>query len=309
MAASSAQVVYAFGVQVDEETPFAGAFTALNRKSGGFTPSSTEIEEGSISTKRLADAPSKGRTTISGQFEFSFREFVLDEFLASVFASSWVEDDIDSDIYTLELSTTPKYLTFAEYMPYLESTRQYRRYTGCLITSMSFSMPQDGFISVTVQISAANKTQSGTAPWSSLVDPLAKSALQTCTALKSVRIDETEVDSIISQLDFNIQNASEEIFDVRQCDPKEIILGSAVIGGTIAAYHDDESDQWALDADANEQYEVDFKIAGETADYLFSIPAAVNRSTGPDASSDNVTVSLPFGAVTTAPVITRTVRS
>lgn len=308
MAASSAQVVVAYGVQVDEDTAFAGAFTALNRRSGGFTTTATEIEEGSLSSKRLADAASIGRKTTSAQFEFSFRELVFDDFLASVMASEWVEDGIDPSINTLTLNKNPVYLTFAVQTDYLAtSTRHYTLYTGCLITSMSFSMPQEGFIGVTIQVSAANKTYPATAPWSSLVDPLAKSALRTCTALTSVKIDDTEVDSVISQIDLSIENASEEIYDVRQCDPKEIILGSATIGGTIAAYHDDESDQWHRDADDNTLYSIEMNVRGETADYTFTIPSATNRSTGPDASGDNVTVSMPFGAVTTAPYITRTI--
>lgn len=307
MAASSAQVVVAYGVQANEATPFAGAFTSLNRRSGGFTTTATEIEEGSLSSKRLADAASIGRKTTAAQFEFSFREEVLDDFLQSVFASTWVNTGTGVDVLTLDKN--PLYLTFAVQTDYLDqATRHYTLYTGCLISSMSFALPQEGFITATVQVSAANKSYPATAPWSTLNEPAAKSALRTCTALTSVKIDDTEVDSVISQIDLSIQNASEEIYDVRQCDPKEIILGAATITGTIAAYHDDESDQWHRDADDNALYEVEFNIAGETTDYTFNIPSATNRSTGPDASGDNVTVSLPFGAVTTAPSITRTVR-
>lgn len=307
MAAKSAQVVVAYGVQVNKDTPFAGAFKALNRRSGGFTTTATEIEEGSLSSKRLADAPSIGRRTTAAQFEFTFREEVFDDFLRSAFASAWVAGA--AGVTTLELATTPVYLTFAVQTSYLNtSTRHFTLYTGCVVTSLSFAMPQEGFIALTIQISAANKTYPATAPWTSLVDPAAKSPLKTCTALTSLRIDAVEIGSVVSQVDLSVQNVTEEIFDVRQCDPKEIILGSATIGGTISAYHDDESDQWSKDADAETLYAVDFTISGETIDYLFSIPSATNRSTGPDASGENVTVSLPFGAVTTAPVITRTVR-
>lgn len=295
MAASTDDVVVAYAVQVDKDTAASGAYTALKKQSGGFTADVAEVGGGSTSGQRLADAPRRGRKTISGTFEFEFGETIFDDLLASALAGTWTSTGGGED--KLEIGTSNTYLSIAVFRPYLESTRQYRLYTGCQVSSVSFSFPQDGIIGMSMGLSAANESKPATAPWASLVQPAATEGLRTCDALTSLKIQDTEVGSIVPSVSLELQNDTRELFDVRQCDPAEIILGSATLQGTIEAYHDDESDQWEVDADTGTLYSVEIDVQGSTKLYRFVVPSATNRAPGADDSGDDVTVTLPFGAV------------
>lgn len=305
----SSNIVYAYALQVDATTAATGVYTALKRRSGSFTSSIADIDDGEISSTRLADAAGAGRQTHAGSFEFNFRELVLDDFIRSAFASDWVASGADDII---SLAKAPVYLTVVVETSYLDqATRHYTQYVGCTVSSLGLTFPQDGYIGMTVELSAASKLYPATAPWASLVDSDNKQKMRTCTALDSILLATTdadplaEVNSIVSDLDVTITNATEELFDVRQCDPKEISLGSATINGNLSAYHDDESDQWYRDADESEETKLAWTWRGETTSYTMSIPQASNKSAGYDPSGTTVAVTLPFGAQTSLPSITR----
>ncbi len=309
MTGQSSNVVYAYALQVDATTPATGVFTALRRRTASLTSTIADIDDGEISSNRLADAPGAGRQTHAASFEFNFRELVLDDLLRSAFASDWVVAGVNE---TLSLGKAPVYLTIVTETSYLgDATRHYTQYTGCTVSSLNMTFPQDGYIGMSVDVSAATKTYPTAAPWSSLVDADNKQKLRTCTALTEVQLATTtagalaEVASIVTDVDFTLTNATEDLFDVRQCDPKEIVLGTATIAGNINAYHDDESDQWYKDADDTEEMKTRWIWKGETTTYQFDVPQGTNKSPGFDTSSTTVAVNLPWGAVTQSPTITK----
>jgi len=303
MAARSSSIVNAFAVQPDADTAATGPFTALLKRSGGFSSTTAEIDEGTETDTLLASATLPGSKTHTAQFTCTFRELIYDDFLRSAYAADWVGDGTN-DLMTM--GKTPVYLTFAVETSYLnDPNRHYTLYTGCQVSNLAFAFPQDGVITMTMDIGAANKSNPTTAPWGSLVQPANKNPLRTCTALTSVRIDGNEVQSVIENNTYTIARANEEIFDSRQCDPAEIILGTAAVSGNINAYHDDECDQWHRDADNDVKYAIDHTITGETKTYRFNTPIANNKSPGFDPTGANVTVDLPFGAETTPPTINR----
>lgn len=304
----STDIVYAYAIQPDATTAATGAFTALKRRSGSFTSSVADIDDGEQGSERLADAAGAGRKTHTASFEFSFRELVLDDMLQSAFASNFVTAGPNS---VLSLGKAPVYMTFVVFTPHLEPARQYTQYVGCTVTSLGLTFPQDNFIGMTVEIGGTNKTYLATAPWTSLSQAADKIKIRTCSSLESMMVATTaaaplaEVGSIVNTLDFNLANASEELFDVRQCDPKEINLGAATVTGNVNAYLDDESDQWHRDADESEQAKLQWEWKGETTTYRIDIPQATNKSPGADPSGTTVAVDLPWGAVSTSPTITK----
>ena len=304
----STDIVYAYAVQVDADTAATGTFTSLKRRSGTFTSAVADIDDGEQSSGRLADAPGAGRKSHTASFEFSFRELVYDDIIRSAFASDFVTSG-SNDI--LSLAKAPVYFTFIVYNPYLEAARQYTQYVGCTVTSLGFTFPQDGYIGLTVDIGAANKTYPATQPWATLVDAAAKTKIRFCAADASIKLATktadalAEVGSIVNQISFNLSNASEELSDVRQCDPSQILLGAATVSGDINAYHDDESDQWHRDADDVEETKIQWQWECETTTYRIDIPRATNKSPGQDPSGTTVAVNLPWGAVSDSPTITK----
>lgn len=304
MAAKSSSVVVAYGVQVDKDTPNVGTLTTLAKRSGGFSTSGEESETGTA-TNRLQDAATLGKLTHTASFEMDFGQDIHDDFLRSAFAAaSWNVGAGEDDV---SIGTSPLYLTFVVWSPHL-TVDAYTQYTGCQVTSAEFTFPKDGagIIGLSIDLGVANRVFSNTAPWSQLDPAPAYTKLKTCDVLE-VLVDDVIVPSIIDSIDFSIQSDSESVYDIRQCDPAEVLLDNATAGGTIVMLHDDDSDALFRNAESGTEFKLEIQIDATTGtDYRIELTRCVNRATGPDFTADNVSVSIPYGAVGDSPKIFRT---
>lgn len=302
MAAKSTSVVYGFKVQADKDTQATGVFQALSLRSGGFSSSGEEADTGA-SSGRHKESAVLGKITHAASFEFDFGPTIYDAFLQSGMAGSWVDTTAGED--GLTVGSTPVYFTFVIYAPYLTSTKQYTVYTGCQVTGFNFTFPKDGagVVGLSIEVGAANRTFPTSAPWSSLT-AASPTKLKTCDVL-SVKVDTVEIPSVIDSLNYQVTSANESVFDIRQCDPVEVLLDDATTGGTLVMLHDDDSDDYHRDAAAGTEFELEIAINTATVDYRIVSTRTANRATGPDYTNDNVSVSVPFGSII-APTIYRT---
>lgn len=304
MAAKSSSVIYAWAKQVDKDTAASGAFnTLLKRDGGGFTSSGEEADTG-VSSGRHQEAAALGTISHTGSFEFDFYPDVYDDFIQSVMAGTWTDTTEGEDEITI--GTTPVYFTFVVYAPYLTATQRYTMYTGVQVDAAEFTFPKDGggIIGLSINLAVANRTFPTSAPWSSLNDAPTATKVKTCDAL-SVKVDDVEVPSVIDSINFQITSESESVYDVRQCDPVETLLDNATTGGTLVQLHDDDSDQYHRDAASGTEFKLEIGIDTGTTDYRIVSTRTANRTTGPDYTADNVSVSTPFGSIV-APSIFRT---
>lgn len=304
MAVKSTSIVYAYKKQTAKGTQATGTFQAIAKRAGGGFNSSGEDADTGTSSGGHKEAATLGTITHAGTLEFDFAASLYDDFLASAYAGSWVDNSAGED--ELTVGTSPVYFTWVVYSPHLESSKQYTVYTDCQVSGASFSFPKDGsgIVGLSTDWGVVNRTTPATAPWTALTPAVSATKLKTCNVL-SVEIDDVEVPSVIDSIDYSISSENEEVKDVRQCDPVETIRGDASTSGTMVLLHDDDSDQLWRDAAAATQFKLQIGIDTDTVDYRILLPTAANRATGPDYTNDNVTVSVPFGSIA-SPSIFRT---
>lgn len=303
MAAKSSSVIVTYAEQVDKDTVAVGAFTPLSKRSGGFSSSGEEADTGS-SVNRHKAAATLGSVTHTGSFEMDFGADVHDAFIASVLASDWAPDVGSED--SVSIGSTPKYFTFVIDNPHLATAKRYTRYTGVQVVQAGFTFPREGagVIGLSITLGVAGRDFPATDPRASVNAAPVVNQLKTCNAL-TVLADAVEIPSVIDSLNFNIASENESVFDIRQCDPVEVLLGDASTDGTLVMLHDDDSDQYHRDAASNTEFDLEIRIDTATTDYRIHSTRTANRATGPDYTNDNITVSVPFGSVI-SPTIYRT---
>lgn len=245
-----------------------------------------------------------GTVTHSASFEFDFAADIYDEFIRSAFAGTWTDITGEDE---LVIGSTPLYFTFVIETSYLTDVAdQYTVYTGCQVSAVNFTFPKDGdgLVGLSIDLGVANRTYPATAPWSSLTAAPAAQKMKTCNVLE-VLVDDVAVLSVIDSLDYNVTSPSESVFDIRTCDAVEVLLDDAETGGTLVMLHDDDSHHWAQDAEAATEFKLEIQMTNGVTDYRIVSTRTANRSTGPDFTADNVSVTIPFGSLV-SPSIFRT---
>lgn len=281
-----------------------GAFQSLPNNNDSISFEQQTVTSGRRAVGRLSGAPIPVGVSATGEIQSEFSELIFDEFLEGAFAAAFDTSDPDDD--TLQVGNDQVLFTLVRHYPYITNPAlRYHVLVDCVVSSLSLTMQSRQIIGLTVGFAAGDIQTPTAAPYTSLDAPLAKKSLVGGNSVKSVKFDGSEINSIITQVDLDFSNNVREVFDVRDTNPAEQTLSTAEIGGTITALHDAESEAWFRKAVAGDLAAVEVAIEGETTTYRFDYPSVSQSASGPDGSSDDVTVSMPFGVQATSPVLYR----
>ena len=301
---ASSDVILAIAKQTSEGVIATGPYDPLSIATDSITFDQRTVEsQRRAGGSRIAGAAIPIGSTASGEITTEFSETVFDWALEGAFANVFDTTGATEDVLTV--GNTPTYFTLSRQYPYNTAGLDTHVMQDSIISSLGLTFNAEEIIGLTVGFAAGGITTPALPPWSLLNPAATEDILVTCKTLDSVKIGGVESNSIISGITFDLTNETRALYDVRQCSPRLQSLGDATIGGEISAYHDDESEQWFRDALVGGTNSIEWNIVGSTKTYRIEFPEATNAAQGPDTSSEDVTVSWPFSAVNSSPVIYR----
>ena len=209
-------------------TPATPTFAYLPFNTHSIDLSKDRVEGNEIQSDRMTRVDRHGNKQAGGSVEVDLRKGDFDEFIESAFFSSFSTD-------VVKIGTTPKYFTIEDAA---EDISQYRTFTGMAVSGMSVSIAPNQMVSTTFDMVGKDMTQAATTA-STGGTPTAATSNQPFDSYSGTISDGGSAVSIVTSIDFSIQNSLAPTFVVGSDAAQSLEYGRAVVEGTMTVYYED----------------------------------------------------------------------
>ena len=265
-------------------TPASPTFAYLPFNTHSIDLSKDRVEGNEIQSDRMTRVDRHGNKQAGGSVEVDLRKADFDEFIESAFFSSFSTD-------VVKVGTTPKYFTIEDAA---EDISQFRTFTGMAVSGMSVSIAPNQMVSTTFDMVGKDMTQAATTA-STGGTPTAASSNQPFDSYSGTISDGGSSISIVTSIDFSIQNSLAPTFVVGSDAAQSLEYGRAVVEGTMTVYYEDATliNKFLNETESTIEVSVDDPTAANSYTFLFP-RVKYNGASVPVQNPQSRLITMPF---------------
>ena len=265
-------------------TPASPTFAYLPFNTHSIDLSKDRVEGNEIQSDRMTRVDRHGNKQAGGSVEVDLRKGDFDEFIESAFFSSFSTD-------VVKVGTTPKYFTIEDAA---EDISQYRTFTGMAVSGMSVSIAPNQMVSTTFDMVGKDMTQAATTA-STGGTPTAASSNQPFDSYSGTISDGGSAVSIVTSIDFSIQNSLAPTFVVGSDAAQSLEYGRAVVEGTMTVYYEDATliNKFLNETESTIEVSVDDPTGANSYTFLFP-RVKYNGASVPVQNPQSRLITMPF---------------
>ena len=265
-------------------TPASPTFAYLPFNTHSIDLSKDRVEGNEIQSDRMTRVDRHGNKQAGGSVEVDLRKADFDEFIESAFFSSFSTD-------VIKVGTTPKYFTIEDAA---EDISQFRKFTGMAVSGMSVSIAPNQMVSTTFDMVGKDMTQAATTA-STGGTPTAASSNQPFDSYSGTISDGGSSISIVTSIDFSIQNSLAPTFVVGSDAAQSLEYGRAVVEGTMTVYYEDATliNKFLNETESTIEVSVDDPTAANSYTFLFP-RVKYNGASVPVQNPQSRLITMPF---------------
>lgn len=268
-------------------TPASPTFAYLPFNTHSIDLSKDRVEGNEIQSDRMTRVDRHGNKQAGGSVEVDLRKGDFDEFIESAFFSSFSTD-------VVKVGTTPKYFTIEDAA---EDISQFRTFTGMAVSGMSVSIAPNQMVSTTFDMVGKDMTQAATTA-STGGTPTAASSNQPFDSYSGTISDGGSAVSIVTSIDFSIQNSLAPTFVVGSDAAQSLEYGRAVVEGTMTVYYEDATliNKFLNETESAIEVSVDDPTGANSYTFLFP-RVKYNGASVPVQNPQSRLITMPFVAL------------
>jgi len=265
-------------------TPASPTFAYLPFNTHSIDLSKDRVEGNEIQSDRMTRVDRHGNKQAGGSVEVDLRKADFDEFIESAFFSSFSTD-------VVKIGTTPKYFTIEDAA---EDISQFRTCTGMAVSGMSVSIAPNQMVSTTFDMVGKDMTQAATTA-STGGTPTAASSNQPFDSYSGTISDGGSAVSIVTSIDFSIQNSLAPTFVVGSDAAQSLEYGRAVVEGTMTVYYEDATliNKFLNETESTIEVSVDDPTGANSYTFLFP-RVKYNGASVPVQNPQSRLITMPF---------------
>ena len=265
-------------------TPTTPTFAYLPFNTHSIDLSKDRVEGNEIQSDRMTRVDRHGNKQAGGSVEVDLRKGDFDEFIESAFFSSFSTD-------VVKIGTTPKYFTIEDAA---EDISQYRTFTGMAVSGMSVSIAPNQMVSTTFDMVGKDMTQAATTA-STGGTPTAATSNQPFDSYSGTISDGGSAVSIVTSIDFSIQNSLAPTFIVGSSAAQSLEYGRAVVEGTMTVYYEDATliNKFLNETESTIEVSVDDPTGANSYTFLFP-RVKYNGASVPVQNPQSRLITMPF---------------
>ena len=265
-------------------TPASPTFAYLPFNTHSIDLTKDRVEGNEIQSDRMTRVDRHGNKQAGGSVEVDLRKADFDEFIESAFFSSFSTD-------VVKVGTTPKYFTIEDAA---EDISQYRTFTGMAVSGMSVSIAPNQMVSTTFDMVGKDMTQAATTA-STGGTPTAASSNQPFDSYSGTISDGGSAVSIVTSIDFSIQNSLAPTFVVGSDAAQSLEYGRAVVEGTMTVYYEDATliNKFLNETESTIEVSVDDPTGANSYTFLFP-RVKYNGASVPVQNPQSRLITMPF---------------
>ena len=265
-------------------TPASPTFAKLPFNTHSIDLSKDRVEGNEIQSDRMTRVDRHGNKQAGGSVEVDLRKADFDEFIESAFFSSFSTD-------VVKVGTTPKYFTIEDAA---EDISQFRTFTGMAVSGMSVSIAPNQMVSTTFDMVGKDMTQAATTA-STGGTPTAASSNQPFDSYSGTISDGGSAVSIVTSIDFSIQNSLAPTFVVGSDAAQSLEYGRAVVEGTMTVYYEDATliNKFLNETESTIEVSVDDPTGANSYTFLFP-RVKYNGASVPVQNPQSRLITMPF---------------
>jgi len=265
-------------------TPASPTFAYLPFNTHSIDLSKDRVEGNEIQSDRMTRVDRHGNKQAGGSVEVDLRKADFDEFIESAFFSSFSTD-------VVKVGTTPKYFTIEDAA---EDISQYRTFTGMAVSGMSVSIAPNQMVSTTFDMVGKDMAQAATTA-STGGTPTAASSNQPFDSYSGTISDGGSAVSIVTSIDFSIQNSLAPTFVVGSDAAQSLEYGRAVVEGTMTVYYEDATliNKFLNETESAIEVSVDDPTGANSYTFLFP-RVKYNGASVPVQNPQSRLITMPF---------------
>jgi len=265
-------------------TPASPTFAYLPFNTHSIDLSKDRVEGNEIQSDRMTRVDRHGNKQAGGSVEVDLRKADFDEFIESAFFSSFSTD-------VVKVGTTPKYFTIEDAA---EDISQFRTFTGMAVSGMSVSIAPNQMVSTTFDMVGKDMTQAATTA-STGGTPTAASSNQPFDSYSGTISDGGSSISIVTSIDFSIQNSLAPTFVVGSDAAQSLEYGRAVVEGTMTVYYEDATliNKFLNETESTIEVSVDDPTGANSYTFLFP-RVKYNGASVPVQNPQSRLITMPF---------------
>jgi hypothetical protein len=265
-------------------TPASPTFAKLPFNTHSIDLSKDRVEGNEIQSDRMTRVDRHGNKQAGGSVEVDLRKADFDEFIESAFFSSFSTD-------VVKVGTTPKYFTIEDAA---EDISQFRTFTGMAVSGMSVSIAPNQMVSTTFDMVGKDMTQAATTA-STGGTPTAASSNQPFDSYSGTISDGGSSISIVTSIDFSIQNSLAPTFVVGSDAAQSLEYGRAVVEGTMTVYYEDATliNKFLNETESTIEVSVDDPTGSNSYTFLFP-RVKYNGASVPVQNPQSRLITMPF---------------
>jgi len=265
-------------------TPASPTFAYLPFNTHSIDLSKDRVEGNEIQSDRMTRVDRHGNKQAGGSVEVDLRKADFDEFIESAFFSSFSTD-------VVKIGTTPKYFTIEDAA---EDISQFRTFTGMAVSGMSVSIAPNQMVSTTFDMVGKDMTQAATTA-STGGTPTAASSNQPFDSYSGTISDGGSSISIVTSIDFSIQNSLAPTFVVGSDAAQSLEYGRAVVEGTMTVYYEDATliNKFLNETESTIEVSVDDPTGANSYTFLFP-RVKYNGASVPVQNPQSRLITMPF---------------
>ena len=265
-------------------TPASPTFAYLPFNTHSIDLSKDRVEGNEIQSDRMTRVDRHGNKQAGGSVEVDLRKADFDEFIESAFFSSFSTD-------VIKVGTTPKYFTIEDAA---EDISQFRKFTGMAVSGMSVSIAPNQMVSTTFDMVGKDMTQAATTA-STGGTPTAASSNQPFDSYSGTISDGGSAVSIVTSIDFSIQNSLAPTFVVGSDAAQSLEYGRAVVEGTMTVYYEDATliNKFLNETESTIEVSVDDPTGANSYTFLFP-RVKYNGASVPVQNPQSRLITMPF---------------
>lgn len=268
-------------------TPATPTFAYLPFNTHSIDLSKDRVEGNEIQSDRMTRVDRHGNKQAGGSLEVDLRKGDFDELIESAFFSSFSTD-------VVKVGTTPKYFTIEDAA---EDISQYRAFTGMAVSGMSVSIAPNQMVSTTFDMVGKDMTQAATTA-STGGTPTAATSNQPFDSYSGTISDGGSAVSIVTSIDFSIQNSLAPTFVVGSDAAQSLEYGRAVVEGTMTVYYEDAAliNKFLNETESSIEVSVDDPTGSNSYTFLFP-RVKYNGASVPVQNPQSRLITMPFVAL------------
>ena len=265
-------------------TPTTPTFAYLPFNTHSIDLSKDRVEGNEIQSDRMTRVDRHGNKQAGGSVEVDLRKGDFDEFIESAFFSSFSTD-------VVKVGTTPKYFTIEDAA---EDISQFRTFTGMAVSGMSVSIAPNQMVSTTFDMVGKTMTQAATTA-STGGTPTAATTNAPFDSYSGTISDGGSSISIVTSIDFSIQNSLAPTFVVGSDAAQSLEYGRAVVEGTMTVYYEDATliNKFLNETESTIEVSVDDPTGANSYTFLFP-RVKYNGASVPVQNPQSRLITMPF---------------